>query len=152
MLDEFLFSQYFISQNGYKIIKLYYITATLILPAQKTPKPYRLSVLKISSFYIIKAPWTYSASKVYHPYPKFPSLFWHFPIPTSSEVPFLHPQESYMGIHIKRHSYIRMSHQILQCFRIHARLCHIGTICMSANMRSNIGHPLYRYPHTLFFP
>lgn len=33
-----------------------------------------------------------------------------------------------------------MYHQILQCFRIHAGLCHIGTICMSANMRGNIGH------------
>ena len=49
MLDEFLFSQYFISQNGYKITKLYYITATHILPVKKTPKPYSLSVLKISS-------------------------------------------------------------------------------------------------------
>lgn len=42
--------------------------------------------------------------------------------------------KSYIGIRIECHSYIRMSHQILQCFRIHAGLCHIGTICMSANM------------------
>ena len=94
---------------------------------------------KFLPYYIIIPPWTYSVSKAYHPYLKFPSLFWHFPIPASSEVPFLHPQTLHGYTHWASQLYPN-AHQILQCFRIHAGLCHIGTICMSANMRSNIGH------------
>lgn len=127
------------------MIKFYYSIQVLLLPAKKTPKPYSLSVLKISFllyYYIIIL--SYHLEHI---------LFQRFIIHIRNSHLFsgifqsLHflkflfcILKSYMGIHIKRHSYIRMSHQILQCFRIHARLYHIGTICMSANMRSNIGH------------
>ena len=128
------------------MIKFYYSIQVLLLPAKKTPKPYSLSVLKISSLIIL----SYHLEHI---------LFQRFIIHIRNSHLFsgifqsLHLLKflfcilkSYMGIHIERHRYIRMPHQILQCFRIHAGLCHIGTICMSANMRSNIGHRLYSTP------
>lgn len=63
-----------------------------ILTSQKGTQAISLSATNLYQYSIIKSPWTYSVSKAYHPYLKFPSLFWHFPIPASSEVPFLHPQ------------------------------------------------------------
>lgn len=124
------------------MIKFYYSIQVLLLPAKKTPKPYSLSVLKISSLlYIILS---YQLEHI---------LFQRFIIRIRNSHLFsgifqslhllkflLSILKFYMGVDIERHSYIRMSHQILQCFRIHAGLCHIGTICMSANMRGNIGH------------
>ena len=39
-----------------------------------------------------------------------------------------------MRVNIKRHRYIWVSHQILQCFWIHSRICHICTIWMPTDM------------------
>lgn len=45
-----------------------------------------------------------------------------------------------MHIGVHRHTDVRMPHQVLQCLRIHARLCHIGTVGVSAYVWCDIGH------------
>lgn len=40
-----------------------------------------------------------------------------------------------MCISVQSHSYICMSHKVLQSFGIHTRLCHVATISMLTHMR-----------------
>lgn len=47
---------------------------------------------------------------------------------------------SQMCISIQSNTDLTMLHNILKCFEIHSRPCHIRTECMSANMRSYIRH------------
>ena len=44
------------------------------------------------------------------------------------------PIELHMGVNIQRHADVRMTHDILQCLRVHAGFRHIGTEGVSAYM------------------
>ena len=45
----------------------------------------------------------------------------------------------HMGIGIQRDADVRMAHDILQGFRVHAALSHVGTECMAADMGRDFG-------------
>ena len=45
-----------------------------------------------------------------------------------------------MRISVQRHANIRVPHNLLQRLRVHARLCHIGTKSMTADMRCHLWH------------
>ena len=45
-----------------------------------------------------------------------------------------------MGVDIQRHADVRMTHDILQCLRVHSGFRHIGTEGVSAYMRGYFGH------------
>ena len=45
-----------------------------------------------------------------------------------------------MGVDVQRHADVRMTHDILQCLRVHSGFRHIGTEGVSAYMRGYFGH------------
>ena len=44
-----------------------------------------------------------------------------------------------MRIGVEHNAYVGVSHQILKDFRVHSALCHIGTIGVAADVRSDFG-------------
>lgn len=55
-----------------------------------------------------------------------------------------------MSICVKRDRNIRMSHKILQSLRIHSALCHIGTVCVPADVRRDQRQRDFVYAVILF--
>ena len=45
-----------------------------------------------------------------------------------------------MCVHIHCYADVRMSHEVLQCLRVHSRFCHIRAIGVSAHMWSDVCH------------
>lgn len=45
-----------------------------------------------------------------------------------------------MGVSIQRYADVCVAHDVLQCFGVHPRFCHIGTEGVSAHMRGYFRH------------
>ena len=65
---------------------------------------------------------------------------------------FLNVFKAYMRISVQRHANIRVPHNLLQRLRVHARLCHIGAKCMTADMRCHLWHIIFVQIQKAHFP